>query len=221
MRIVRAATAGTVLSLATVIAACSSDTVTAPSANSLAHSYDSLASALYAAGTPGDSMRAAAAAILNIPISYGAEPSPVSITASGTTQAWLGDAFQLVDSAGTQAFTVVALWPNASVSQFVFMESEDSTALSASEFLSDTILAYSDTSTVTTISTGESGRCTHVAVTNTVPSFVDTTAICSPIHVTVAAVLQFPATAGISAMFEHITISSQTVDGVRFQMTHG
>jgi hypothetical protein len=38
--------------------------------------------------------------------------------------------------------------------------------------------------------------------------------------VTITAVLHFPVTAGINAIFDQITIASQTIPGVRFRMTH-
>ncbi len=220
MRLVRPAMCGVVVGFTAALAACSSDALTAPSLGSLAHNYDSLATVLYAAHTYGDSTRASAAAIINVAISYGVMPGHATFNAGGMTETWSGDALQMVDSAGTTAVTVTSLWPDDSVSKYLFVESQDSTSLSVANFLSDTTLAYSDTSTVITTATGGTGSCTHVAVANPVPRFADPTAVCTPIQVTITAVLHFPVMTGIASMFDQITITSQTVPGVRFRKTH-
>jgi hypothetical protein len=111
--------------LALTFAACSSSTSPkSPSPQSLATHYDSIYSALVAAGTSADSEVATLVAIATVlPPAYGSPQSTFTVTTASGTATWKGYTLETAAANADSSFLTVAFSDN-NLSQVIFAESD-------------------------------------------------------------------------------------------------
>ena len=115
----------TTVGLSVVLAACSSSTSpNSSSPHSLATHYDSIYSALVAAGTSEDSDIAALVAIaIIIPPAYGSPQSLFTVTTGSGTATWKGYTLETAAANSDSSFLTAAFSDN-NLSQVIFAESD-------------------------------------------------------------------------------------------------
>jgi hypothetical protein len=219
-----------VLAAATVaMSACSSDS-TGPKGLTdaqLAAHYDSLAVALMAGGTLPDSDMSEDVALFNGIIADGQSPSTITVTVGGQQQQWYGNFVNFVDSAGTDSLEIVDMWKDLQADAFVGLILEDAQGSNnapgvialGGDYLTDSVDTY-------TASFSEaSGTCAFTPITDVttafgLPTYGATGFTCNPSTASIQGTLisgQGDATA--SAAYDSFAFGTQTIKGVRLQLT--
>jgi len=209
---------------AVMLAGCGSDSSgpKGPTAAQDAAHYDSLATALNAAGTSSAVFEAEGVEIFNGVIADGQKPSSVNVTYNGASATWFGNVANLVDSAGTDSVQVISLWSSTNVAEYVLVEFGNtqpdlSQAIATGGDIVDDSLMTGTGSFAT-----PSGTCSFTAIVNvyaTFPTYDPTQSTCTPESATGTMAITFQADTTATGAVHTLSFSSQTVSGVRMQFT--
>jgi hypothetical protein len=217
------------------LSACGSDSPAAAkplTAAQLAAHYDSLASALGSGSTAADTSLGQDVELFNGVIADGILPSQVTVTVGGQQQSWYGNFANWIFNNGQDSLQVGLLWKDTQADAFlgfilVNANSINDAGITArgGDYLSDSADTY-------TASFAEAaGLCSYTAITNIEDSFflgafatygnTSGNTTCNPATATIAG--SFYSASGdttVSAALQSITISTQTINGVRLVTTY-
>jgi hypothetical protein len=214
---------------ALLLAGCGSDSsgpkpLTA--AQDAAH-YDSLAGALLAAGTHGDSVQAAGVEIISGVVADGQTPSKVTVTINGTTATWFGNFANLVDSAANDSIQVVSLWSDVNVDKYVVLELFNNQFIQAQSIASGGDLGEDSTATVLLTPAAAAGTCSITQLVNVnspdielIYTYDPSNSSCQPESASTSATMTFRADTTTGSIHS-LSLSAQTTNGVRLQTTAG